>query len=234
MQGQVLCKARPRHLKSPCSYWVFEYTLIWLTFLNSSMSKPVFSDMSITILAVHKMIVISVFVFFPFSVSLFFFSVLISFCLIIFNLFFSLWYFVFGQVFKDIFDSIYMECFKIFLTSSYSNSYSSFAVHLLCYFVPFMLWYLYLVCVQSSFDLNSFLMGSILSVSAICWKNKMGKKYFSEDFLIPSTLSTCIHHHPLSALSIWGKKEKSLDQSESFSHSFCFWWSCIFANLFSW
>lgn len=43
-------------------------------------------------------------------------------------------------------------------------------------------------------------------------------------------LSICIHHYPLSALSIWGKTEVSLDQSESFSHSFCFWWVCIFAS----
>ena len=117
---EVLLKAksysRSRHSKSPCCYWIFGYTFIWLTLLNSSVSKPMFSAISIITLAVYKMVFMSTLASFPFLFLCLFSSLLLnlllSYCYLFF---FSLCYFVLGKNFKDFFESIYMECFKIFL-----------------------------------------------------------------------------------------------------------------------
>lgn len=113
-----------------------------------------------------------------------------------------------------------MDFLKKFLTHSNSNFcllslccitlyilyYGNFT-HFGCRFLLILIHFLSEVC---SVRISSFL------------KNNMGRKYFSELFLTPSMLSTCIHHDPLSALSIWGEKEENLGQMESSSHKLLF------------
>ena len=90
---EVLLKAksysRSRHSKSLRCYWIFGYTFIWLTLLSSSVSKPMFSAISIITLAVYKMVFMSTFASFPFLFPCLFFRLFnlrLSYCFFFFSL----------------------------------------------------------------------------------------------------------------------------------------------------